>query len=116
MARHVAVHIAVGGNQHIVPNRYSSDNGRVDAEPNTVTEHRSSLALAAVLLPNRHTLVDVAISTDNRIGVHGDTVSMTDVEPLPDSRFSRYLKAVMRLHLLSQEAPHGVMGGLAFAK
>lgn len=98
MAGDVAVHIGPRRDKNVVANRNPADNGGVCADPYAISQGGRTPPLAAVFLANRHSLMQVAVRSDDDGLVNRDVKGVAEVEPGSDLRVAANFQAVPHAH------------------
>lgn len=80
MRRHIAIYIGIGSNEYIVSDYNFSDDHRVDANPDLVSDHGRTLSHTTALLTDRDTLVKIAAFPDHCVSVDRDIIRMSQIE------------------------------------
>ena len=102
MAGDIAVHIRPWSDEDIVADRNGPDDGGVYADPDTIPQNGRAFPLATILLTNGHTLVQVAVRTDDGGLVHRDVKGVPEVEPRSDLSGTSYLKPISPTQAMDQ--------------
>lgn len=89
MRRDIAVEVGTRRDQHIVTDRHGPDHRGVRADPDTVADHRGTFPRAAVLLPDRHALVQVAVSPNSSCRIDRNVTCMAEIHPIEADGVSR---------------------------
>ncbi len=104
MTRNVAVDVRIWRNQHVVSDRDPTDDGAAGANPDAIPQGRTALPPASVLLPDSHSFVEIAITSNHRPRIDRDPVGMAEIQPRPDSCRMGYLKPVPTRHPPQQKS------------
>lgn len=104
MTRNVAVDVRIWRNQHVVSDRDPTDDGAAGANPDAIPQGRTALPPASVLLPDSHSFVEIAITSNHRPRIDRDPVGMAEIQPSPDSCRMGYLKPVPTRHPPQQKS------------
>ena len=95
VARDIEIDIRIWCNQHIVANRYFSDDNGIGADPNFVPNRWCPFTLAAVFPPDRHPGCNIAVFSDLRFRVNDDRSVVPDKETFADLRLNGDMKGVL---------------------
>lgn len=101
---HVAVHIAVRGNQHVVANGDTPYNRGVHTNPNTVANGRHAFPCATVFLPDSDSFMYVAVLANGCVSIDCDTAHMPQIESRSDVALAVNINVVLVFQLLDTPA------------
>lgn len=116
MAGDIAVHICPRGDEDVVTDCNTSDDGGVYADPHTVSQNWRAFSLAAVLLTDCHALMQIAVRADNGGLIHRDVEGMPEVEPRSDFSGASYLQAISLLQTMKQQTPNEIARAMRLAE
>lgn len=77
MAWHIAIHVTIGRNQHVIINGNLTNNRCVNSYPHAVTNGGHTFTTASVFLPDGDPFMDITVLADDGVRIDSDAINMS---------------------------------------